>query len=103
MAVTLTVSTLSRVLGLDVDEATRLLAASTELVNRYAPAAPASVGNEAVIRTAGYLAEQPRAAVRSERTGNIETSFAATHLSALRHSGAMALLSPYKIRRGGAI
>ena len=103
MAVTLDVNTLARVVGIDVDVATRLLAVSTELVNRYAPAAPDSVGNEAVIRTAGYLSEQPAAPIRSEKTGNIESSFAVTHLSAVRHSGAMALLSPYKIRRGGAI
>ena len=103
MAVTITFTTLARLIGVDVDDAARLLAVSTELVNRYAPAAPDSVGNEAVIRTAGYLSEQPGAAIRSERTGNIETSFASTHLSALRHSGGMALLSPWKIRRAGAI
>ena len=73
------------------------------LVERYAPGAPGEIKNEAVVRTAGWLAEQPHAAIRSEETGEISTSYNPASLSALRHSGAMALLSPWKIRRAGAI
>ena len=73
------------------------------LVENYAAGAPSPVKNEAVIRTGGYLAEQPGAAVRSESTGDVSTSFAATHVSALRHSGAMALLTGWKVRRAGLI
>ena len=40
----------------------------------------------------------------SESVGDISTSYAATHTSPLRHSGAMALLSTgWKVRRAGAI
>ena len=81
----------------------RLGAASAALVERHAPGAPSAIKNEATIRCAGWLAQQPMAAVRSEGTGDIRTSFAPTHTSALRHSGAMALLSPWKVRRAGAI
>lgn len=84
-------------------EATRLLSVATELVNRYASGAPDSMLNEAVIRVAGYLSDQPSSARTRSIVGPISESYRADHLSALRNSGAMALLSPWKVRRGGAI
>lgn len=103
MAVTILADALASSLGLDLETATRLLPVATELVNRYANAAPDSIANEAVIRCAGWLAEQPHASIRSESQGDISTSYATSEVSALRHSGAMALLSPWKVRRAGAI
>ncbi len=103
MAVTLTAAQLAEAVGLDSATAARLLAVAGALVERYAPDAPDAVANEAAIRTAGWLAEQPSAAITSESEGDIRTSYAPTMLSALRHSGGMALLSPWKIRRAGAI
>ena len=103
MAVTLTSAELAEAVGVDSATATRLLAVASALVTRHAPAAPDAISNEAVIRTAGWLAEQPSAAITSETEGDIRTSYAPSMQSALRHSGAMALLSPWKIRRAGAI
>ena len=103
MAVTLTAAELAEAIGTDSTTATRLLAVATELVNRYAPDAPGPMANEAVIRSAGWLAEQPAASIRSETVGEITTTYAPTLTSALRYSGAMALLSPWKVRRAGAI
>ena len=103
MAVTLTEAQLAEAVGVDSTMATRLLAVATELVNRFAPDAPDPVSNEATIRCAGWLAEQPSVAITSETEGDIRTSYAPTMQSALRHSGAMALLSPWKNRRGGTI
>ena len=94
---------LAAVIGVDATRAGHLLAAAWELVERYAPAAPTALHREAVIRTAGWLAEQPSAAIRSESAGDISTSFAPSNMSALRHSGAMALLTSWKIRRAGSI
>ena len=102
MAVTITATALAEAIGVDSATATRLLAVATALVERYALEAPDAISNEAVIRTAGWLSEQPAAAIRSETEGDISTSYAPTHTSALRHSGAMALLSPWKVRRAGA-
>ena len=87
----------------DVAAVQRLGSTAAELVERYAPDAPQAIRNEAVIRCAGYLREQPAGAVRGEQVGGISTNFAVTHTSALRHSGAMALLSSWKVRRGGAV
>ena len=100
MAVTLTAAELAEAVGVDSATAIRLLAVATALVEMYAPDAEASISNEAAIRTAGWLAEQPSAAIRSETEGDVTTSYAPTMMSALRHSGAMALLSPFKVRRG---
>ena len=103
MAVTITAAELAEAVGVDSTTAARLLAVASELVTRYAPDAPAAIQNEAVIRTAGWLAEQPAAAITGETEGDIRTAYAPTMQSALRHSGAMALLSPWKIRRAGAV
>lgn len=103
MAVTLTAAELAEAIHAEAAVAGRLLPVVAEMVQRYAPDAPAVIQNEAAIRAAGYLADQPADARRSETTGSVSTSWAATHTSALRHSGAMSLLSPYKARRAGAI
>ena len=104
MAVTLTDVELSSALAVNLQLAYRLHAVAVALVEHYAPAAPEAVQNEAVIRTAGWLADQPAAGVRAMRTGDVFTSFGPDRaLGPLRHSGAMALLSPWKVRRGGAV
>ena len=103
MAVTIGAPALGEAIGTDESTATRLLAVASALVTRHAPAAPDAISNEAVIRTAGWLAEQPSAAITSETEGDIRTSYAPSMQSALRHSGGMALLSPWKVRRAGAI
>ena len=103
MAVTITAAEVAEAVGVDSTTATRLLAVVTELVNRYAADAPHAISNEAAIRTTGWLAEQPSAAITSETEGDIRTSYAPSMQSALRHSGAMSLLSPWKNRRGGTI
>ena len=78
-------------------------ATAAALVERYAANAPQAVKNEAVTRTAGYLMEQPMPAIRESSIGELSYAIAPSHVSALRHSGAMALLSPWKVRRAGAI
>ena len=104
-ALTAATACLQAAIGPDLtDERVQALGATAAaLVERYAPDAPSPVKNEAVVRTAGWMAEQPAAAVRSESTGDVSTSFAPSMQSALRHSGSMALLSPFKIRRAGAV
>ena len=105
MAVTVNATELATAVdgGLDPATAIRLLAVSRELVERYCPEAPDQVANEAVIRCSGWLADQPSAPIRSQSVGPMSLDFEPSRQSALRHSGAMALLSPWKIRRGGAI
>ena len=102
MAVSITSSALAQVLGVNQAMADRLHPVAVALVEKYAPAAPSAVQDEAVVRTAGWLSEQPAAAIRTESVGDISTSYNTASLSALRASGGMALLSPFKARRGGA-
>ena len=96
MAVTLTVAELLAALRMgnsaeETAEATRLLAYATEAVTRHAPDAPDVVHNEATIRIAGYLFDQP--------TASRNAAFA----NALRNSGAGAILLPYRVHRGGNV
>ena len=88
---------------MDNTKAVRLLAVSTELVQRYAPSAPQAVQNEAVIRCAGWLHQQPKGSVRSESVGPLSAAYATADKSALRSSGAAALLTVWKVRRAGAV
>ncbi len=104
MAVTLTDAEIAAALAVNDALAARLRPVAVALVERFAPDAPDTVQNEAAIRCAGWLAESPAGAIRSETTGDVRTVFdVARASSALRHSGAMGLLSPWKVRRAGAI
>ena len=103
MAVTITAADLQVELAIDSTRAARLLAVATALVVRYAPDAPNAIANEAVIRCAGWLAQAPAGGQRMESVGDISTAYTPASTGALRHSGAMALLSSWKIRRAGAI
>ena len=86
--------------GCSEDVAGRLGPVVAELVERYA-GAPAAVKSEAVIRAAGWLAGN-KPGLRKVGVSNIDIEYSGGQ-SALRHSGAMSLLSPFKIRRAGKI
>ena len=95
MAVTLTQAQLSAALRLgDSDEegaeATRLLAYATEAVTQRAPFAPTATQNEAVVRLAAYLYDQPTAS-RGDNYAN-----------AMRNSGAGRMLLPWVEHRLGS-
>ena len=81
----------------------RLGETSSSLVERFAPLAPGAVKTEAVIRTAGWLRSAPAYGARSESEGEVSTSFTPSSTGALRASGSMSLLSPWKIRRAGVV
>ena len=96
MAVTLTVVQLLEALRMgsapeETAQATRLLSLTTEAVTKHAPDAPDVVQNEAVIRMAGYLFDQP-----FMTTG-------ARFANALRNSGAASLLMPYRTNRARSV
>ena len=103
MAVTIAATVLAEAVGVDEALGTRLLAVAAPTVERYAPAAPDAIQNEAVIRFAGWLSQAPVSGARSESIGDISTTFSPMATGGLRASGAMALLSPWKIRRAGSI
>ena len=95
MAVTLTTAALAAAIRVgdsteELAEVTRLLDYATEAVTKHAPDAPAAVHNEAVVRLAGYLFDQPQASRRDN------------HAFALRSSGAARMLLPYTEHGVGA-
>ena len=102
MAVTITAQELEGLIGSDGTGAARLLEVCTEMVNDYASEVPDAIANEAVIRTAGWLVEQPPG-IMSQSVGDGLSIDYRGGTSPLRNSGAMALLSPFKKRRARAI
>ena len=105
MAVTLTVAEFQEELGASIPDTAlqRHLDAASRLVQEYAPDAPETLQNEAVVRAAAWLVETPAASKRSERVGELETEYAASMNNALAHSGASALLARYSERRLGVL
>ena len=80
--------------------ATRLLPVAQEIVTRYGGAGvPESVSNEAIVRLASYFMEG--------RFGSFAGAGVVippqSHSAAFRNSGAQNLVSPWKVRRAGAI
>lgn len=78
-------------------------ATAAALVEDYAPGAPQAVKNEAVTRTAGWLHDAPPDGTRETTIGPLSASYSPSMVSALRHSGAMGLLTRWKVRRAGVI
>ena len=103
-ALTAATECLATALGED-DAATvqRLGTVAAALVENFAPDAPQPVKNEATIRTAGWLREAPASGARREDIGDVSTAWSPNATGGLRASGAMSLLSPWKVRRAGAV
>ena len=96
MAVTISVPELAGALRVgnsaeETAEVTRLLAFATEAVTRHAPAASDVAHNEAAIRLASYLFDQPT------------TSRGMSHSDSLRNSGSASILLPDRVHRAGSV
>ena len=84
--------------------ATRLASVAAALVHRHTGDGEPDedVENEAAIRVAAYLRDAP-AAARRVQTGDTEVEYVSASRSALRASGAAALLAPWVERKGLAL
>ena len=100
MAVTLTVTALAAAIRVgdtaeETGQVTRLLSYSTQAVARHLDTAyattPEAVVNEAVIRLAAYLYDQPHAGRGLQ------------YSASLRNSGAATMLLPYRVHRAGIV
>ena len=105
VAIQAATTALAAAVGSSESVAERLGPVAAALVERYAGGAPGAVKSEAVIRCAGWLHESiPGLADSKLSAGPVEVvKTFSPGFSALRHSGSMALLSPWKIRRAGRI
>lgn len=80
--------------------AARLLPVVSLMIERFAPNAPDEIQDESAIRCAGWLADMtPSINIRAGGL-TLRKSRHRSDLGALRSSGAMSLLSPYRHRRG---
>ena len=68
-----------------------ILEAAIVMVEAYAPSAPEAIQNQATIRLVGYMHDSPLAPEYR------------SHSNPMAFSGAASLLSPYRVRRAGAI
>lgn len=93
--------TLMEAVGLDATEAARLAPVVDAMVMRYAPSAPLVLRQEAAVRVAGWLADSPASNLRGSTIGPISYDFAPSQRGALAHSGAKALLYPYRVKSAG--
>ena len=84
-------------------EADSLGAVASALVEQYAPNAPQTLRDEAVIRFAGALAQSDFGTISQESIGTRSVTYTTNHASAFRYSGAAMLLSKWRVRRAGAI
>ena len=88
----------------DDDAMAALGEAAAAMVERFAPGAPQPVKDEAVIRLVGFWAQSDFGGVESETSvGNQATSYFRPPPSAFRYSGAMGMLTHWKVRRAGVI
>ena len=101
----ITAAELATAIGSDAAIATRLLAVTEALVERYAPDAPEAIKNEAIIRSAGWLHESKPSNIRRKQIGEVSIERVPSMAAGnpLRASGALAILTGYKRRRAGAI
>lgn len=82
----------------------RLGAAASAHVERCAPDAPQAVKDQAVEMLAGYMAQAARTGSTMKiDTGSVSIERTTNHAAMFRNSGAAGLLSPWKVRRAGAI
>ena len=100
-AVTAATTALAEAVGASESVAGRLGPVVAAIVERFAPGAPAAVKSEAVIRASGWL-QRSKPGLRKIGISSIDIEYASGQ-SALRNSGAMSLLTGFKIRRAGKI
>ena len=81
----------------------RVGAVAAAMVEREAASAPQAIKDEAVIRFAGYLRSADWGDISKMSLGPRSRDMVTNHAPMFRNSGAKGLLSPWKIRRAGAI
>ena len=105
MAITLTLSETAQELGLREEDKrfSRLYDVASELVNEYSRAStvPSHIQNEAMVRCLGWLLRDngKSGGLKSQKVDDLEVEYFSNQRSALKQSGAEALLSRFKQRR----
>ena len=86
----------------DLAAAERVMRVASVTVEKYAPTAPQAAKDEAVIRMGGFLLGSDYGGVMTEGAADQTVTYASHPVggsSAFRRSGAMGLLSPWRVRR----
>ena len=102
-SITLTETEFIAEVGGTAAQAARWYGVAVNMVEEYAPAAPSANKGEAIIRFGGYLRDAEPGAIQQETFGPKGLTFTTNHASMFRNSGAAALLTRHKRRRGGKV
>ena len=96
----LTADQLRERLGLNADVPTdqveALLETANALVERFASAAPTAIKNEAIVRVAGWMKNEPSTSLVALDAGSVSLAWRPAGRNALRLSGAQSLLAPWR-------
>lgn len=103
MAVTATAADFAGVMTGGTEARKATWAAAVAYVNRYAPAAPEAIANEAAIRFASHLYQTRTLQPFEVSLRDLTVTPPASTAAAFRASGAAALLSPWRVRRAGRV
>ena len=105
MAITVTLTEAANELGRrsEDERVTRLYDVASELVTEYSRGStvPSQIQNEAMVRCLGWLLRDngKSGGVKSQKVNDLEVEYFSNQRSALKQSGAEALLSRFKQRR----
>ena len=90
-------------IGADLVTATRLFGVAANMVAEYSPLSPSANKAEAIYRFAGYMFNSENLGLTAETFGPKSLEIISNHAPMFRNSGAQAILTRWKRRRGGKV
>ena len=90
-------------IGADLVTATRLFGVAANMVTEYSPLSPSANKAEAIYRFAGYMLNSENLGLTAETFGPKSLEIISNHAPMFRNSGAQAILTRWKRRRGGKV
>ena len=101
--ITITAQDVANEIGADLATATRLFDVASNMVMEYSPLSPSANKAEAIYRFTGYMHNSENQGITSETFGPKSIDIISNHAPMFRTSGAQAILTRWKRRRGGKV
>ena len=101
--INITAQDVANEIGADLVTATRLFGVAAKMVTEYSPLSPSANKAEAIYRFAGYMFNSENLELTAETFGPKSLEIISNHAPMFRNSGAQAILTRWKRRRGGKV
>ena len=101
--INITAQDVANEIGADLVTATRLFGVAANMVTEYSPLSPSANKAEAIYRFAGYMFNSENWGLTAETFGPKSLEIISNHAPMFRNSGAQAILTRWKRRRGGKV